>query len=380
MLPRPLTLLIGTGFAAAAIGVTAATTILARTLISIPKNRRPDVAIREVDESSIELATNADTVLPGRYALRLAHDVVPLGEVLEHGASTVRREFSSDARARLGATRRAFFSGWYLSHPSDITNDWDEVPIDTALGVAPAWRMGAETNETWAIHIHGRAVQRGETVRGVGPFLERGISNLLISYRNDGEAPFDDRARYRLGEREWRDVEAAIAFARDHGADNVVLVGWSMGGQIALQTALRSRFRRMIQGVVLESPVVAWDPTLHHQLRALHLPKLFAVTAGALLRSRLASVLTGSDRLDLRVLNVVARADQLRAPILLLHSIDDGFVPATASRELARARPDIVTYVEYRNARHTKLWNINPAAFERSIGAWIDANIANKDR
>jgi hypothetical protein len=58
--------------------------------------------------------------------------------------------------------------------------------------------------------------------------------------------------------------------------------------------------------------------------------------------------------------------------VLLLHSDDDGFVPSTASRALAAARPDIVTFVPFEVARHTKLWNYDRTRWEDAIRNWLD--------
>ena len=58
-------------------------------------------------------------------------------------------------------------------------------------------------------------------------------------------------------------------------------------------------------------------------------------------------------------------------PILILHSDDDGFVPSTASRALAVARPDIVTYEAFEIARHTKLWNYDRARWEGAMRSWL---------
>ncbi|WP_457826784.1 alpha/beta hydrolase family protein, partial [Staphylococcus aureus] len=71
-------------------------------------------------------------------------------------------------------------------------------------------------------------------------FHELGITSLLVSYRNDGEAPRSRTGTYALGATEWRDVDAAIGYARRQGARRVLLMGWSMGGAIVLQTEFSS--------------------------------------------------------------------------------------------------------------------------------------------
>ena len=144
-----------------------------------------------------------------------------------------------------------------------------------------------------------------------------------------------------------------------------------MGGQISLQVARRSRHRRRIAGLVLDSPVVGWRPTLMLQVALVRLPEWLVDTAVGLLGSP-ASVLSGSRRLDFDELDNVLHADALSQPILLLHSADDGYVPPDASRALAEARPDLVEYREWTRARHTKLWNFDRTRYEQQVRDWLD--------
>jgi alpha-beta hydrolase superfamily lysophospholipase len=71
------------------------------------------------------------------------------------------------------------------------------------------------------------------------------------------------------------------------------------------------------------------------------------------------------DRLD-----IVARAAELRHPVLILHSDDDGFVPSSASHAWP-ARPDLVELQSFRTARHTKLWNYDQQRWTDAIGDWL---------
>ena len=63
-------------------------------------------------------------------------------------------------------------------------------------------------------------------------------------------------------------------------------------------------------------------------------------------------------------------------PILLLHSDDDGFVPSTASRALAAARPDIVSYWPWHTARHTRAVELSTAtAGTPTIARWLSSSL-----
>jgi hypothetical protein len=61
--------------------------------------------------------------------------------------------------------------------------------------------------------------------------------------------------------------------------------------------------------------------------------------------------------------------------MLILHSADDGFVPDSASRALAAARSDIVTFVPFTVALHTKLWNYDEARWTGAVREWLDGRV-----
>jgi uncharacterized protein len=203
-------------------------------------------------------------------------------------------------------------------------------------------------------------------------FREAGFTSLVVSYRNDGEAPRSDDFRYALGDREWLDVDAAMRYAVSHGATELVLVGWSMGGATVLQALTRSTFGDRVAGVILESPVVDWIAALDFQVRVRRLPVLVRSFVILLFQKRWGRIFTGlAEPLDVDRLDFVTRARELDRPMLVLHSDDDGFVPSTASRALAVARPDIVTFEAFEIARHTKLWNYDRERWEGAIRAWL---------
>jgi alpha-beta hydrolase superfamily lysophospholipase len=370
---------VGGALAAAALASGALTVAVARAVIVPPSRRTEDVRIRHVDleRGLVTLSATSDSLLPGVYSFWFDQDAghARLGEIVRRDERTVTRrilavEFGDLERARAGR-----FNGWVYLTPDDLGVAYEDVPIATPLGDAPAWLVPADPDRAstrWMIGVHGRAVRRSEVLRAVPVFREAGYDSLVISYRNDGEAPRSADYRYALGDREWIDVEAAMRYALAHGAEEIVLMGWSMGGATALQALTRSMYRDRITGVVLESPVVDWIATLDFQVTLRRLPPVVRYPVLAMFRSRWGGVLTGlAEPLDLDRMDFVRRARELRTPILLLHSDDDGFVPSTASRALAVARPDIVTFVSFEVARHTKLWNYDPARWEGAIRDWL---------
>lgn len=362
----------------------ALTTGLAMLVFSIgrrvvtPKRRVADTEILTVDTGAqtIELARTPDTELPGRYGLFTTgtYGYVKLGAVLSADASRVRRKLLTKVEPGAEIDRAAGFSGWYYSSPAELHLPWEPVLIGSPAGPCPAWLFPAASS-TWVIQVHGRGVTRAECLRAVPVFHAMGLPNLVVSYRNDGEAPRSRGGSYALGASEWRDVDAAIAYALRHGAERVLLMGWSMGGAIALQAAVSSGNRQAIAGLVLESPVVDWRTVLKFQAHESGIRDPLPALAMNALSSPLTARLSGSeDAIPFDRLDMVARADELTVPILLLHSEDDGFVPADASHALADARPDLVTMPHFAVARHTKIWNYDQTGWTAAITDWMSAN------
>ncbi len=371
----------GTGFAVVALGAVAALASaaivvrFARTVVTPPRRRPEDVRILAVGASTITLSATLDSLTPGRYSLWFDRDAghARVGEILTYDTETVTRALLGVDFGDLAGARRGRFSGWFYLHPEDVDVESREVSVVTELGPAPAWLVAAaEPTDRWVIQVHGRAVRRQEALRAIPVFRDAGYTSLLISYRNDGDAPASADGRYTLGDTEWRDVEAAMRYAVEHGARELVLMGWSMGGATVLQALTRSELGSLVRGVVLESPVVDWVTALHYQGVANRVPALLRKAVLQVLSRRWAGAITGLAKpVDLARLDLVARAQELHVPILLLHSVDDGFVPATASEALAALRPDIVTYERFVTARHTKLWNYDERRWTVAIESWL---------
>jgi alpha-beta hydrolase superfamily lysophospholipase len=364
---------------AAAVATAALGVVVARKVIIPPSRREEDVAIRSVDLDAglIVLDSTADSRLRGEYSFWFTRESghARLGEIVATTPTTVTRRILGVDQGDLATAKRGRLTGWFYLTPADLDVPFDDVAIATPLGDAPAWLVppaSGEPGERWAIHVHGRAVRRPETLRAVPIFREAGFTSLVVSYRNDGEAPRSDDFRYALGDREWLDVDAAMRYAVSHGAREIVLVGWSMGGATVLQALTRSVHRDAVIGVILESPVVDWIAALDFQVRVRRLPIFVRTFVVLLFKHPWGRVFTGlAEPLDIDRLDFVARARELDRPLLILHSDDDGFVPSTASRALAVARPDIVSYEAFEVARHTKLWNYDRARWEGAIRAFL---------
>jgi len=364
-----------------------AATMLARQAVTPPVRQKDPIrvhAIRFDDEAetsgAVTLARDVDSETRGEYTMLWNRDRgrARLGETITATVGTVTRRFDGVMGEPLAGARRVRVASAPHLGAADLGLPYEEVRIPTEFGEAPAWWLPAEGGRPgdWVIHVHGRGSMRTETLRTVPIVAERGWSSLVVTYRNDAifpAGPARGDAKYGLGLTEWRDVDAALEWAIARGAERIVLVGWSMGGAVVGQTLLNSPLADRVIAAMLESPAVDWRSVLEFQAGLMRVPARVARLGMRLLGSPLAPLALGvAEPLDLDALDLVARADELEVPLLVLHSLGDTMVPPEGSQRLAQARPDLVRYEEFTTARHTRLWNVDRERWEAIVADWFD--------
>ena len=359
--------------------------------IIVPENAPEELDILHIDgfppNMGIQLPADEETTVPGTYGLYFnqgsGHAVV--GDIVEYDprSRTVSREILSVTRGDIRRAWRGRWTGVVYPDPIAAGVNFEDIEIRSDAGGLPAWLLPTdhpEPHETWAILIHGRASTRAEGLRAAPVLNTLGVPSIAMSYRNDAEVRVETTSRYGLGDTEWIDVDAAIDFAVEHGAKNVVLFGWSMGGAIALQAASRGRNHRFVTSLVLDGPVVDWVNVLDGQAKKNLLPTPIAKLTLEMITQPWARPITGLETpLDLDRMDWVTRAAELDVPVLLIHSDDDEFVPSGPSHALAGVRRDLVTMPSYGKAHHTKEWNIDPVRWEDDVANFLEAKILPKD-
>lgn len=343
----------------------------------------------------VTLAATVETTVDGVYSLRFdagaGHARIGAIRSWSPATSQVVRTVEEVYSGDLSTATKGWWSGTVYPDPAHAGYACEDVEIPIEVGLAPAWVIPADGQVTqegqrprliegpWAIMVHGRGAQRMEGLRAVAVAQELGLTSMLISYRNDREAPSSADRRYGLGFTEWKDVQVAISYAKSRGATQIVLFGWSMGGAICMAAADQSFYRDDIVAMVLTGPVVDWFTLFTHHTANRKLPAAIGRRASGLISSRRGRHLTGlAAPVDLASLDWVTRYRELRTPTLILHSKDDEFVPDTAGRQLSRLSP-LVEFVAFRKARHTKEWNVAPQRWENAVRAWLKPLVSGTD-
>ncbi|WP_022872535.1 alpha/beta hydrolase family protein [Nesterenkonia alba] len=358
----------------------------ARVVVTPVKERVENLEILAVvsgsDGDEVILPATDETVVDGTYGLYFhgGQGFARIGDITSFSPrdGTLARRIEYVTGGDLRTAVRGWWSSVTYQSPADLGLEFDDVLIDLPGGPAPAWHVPPADSTgplarqgIWAIMVHGRGGARTEGLKALGAAQRLGIDSLLISYRNDGEAPPAPDGRYGLGITEWEDVEAAIRYALEQGAEDIVLFGWSMGGAIALQTVDRSPLSARVRGLVLTGPVIDWIDVLAYQARALRIPEPVGRMTRWFISHRAGRRVTGlASPVDLKVLNWISRSEQLRHRTLILHSIDDDVVPYGPSRDLAEMN-ERVTFVPFTRAKHVKEWNHKPERWDEHVEQWM---------
>ena len=240
------------------------------------------------------------------------------------------------------------------------------VPSDgSAGGPAPGSGPAPDAGGAWAVMVHGKDAARTEPLRALGPVHEAGMPALVIGYRGDPGAP-DPDGRHAYGATEWRDLDAAVRWAGEHGARRVVLFGSSMGGAIVASSLEHAGSGGTVGGVevvgvVLDSPALDLGASVAQGADQLGLP------GAAPVAERVASWRygVGFDAVD------YLPGTWLDVPALVFHGTADATVPVALSDELAAAHPDLVREVRVPGAGHVQSWNADPGAYERAEAQFL---------
>lgn len=330
----------------------------------------------EIDRCAVVAAGGDDVTLAGvdvrragRWGLIHAGGYGQVGAVLADTGTAVRRAFTVLAGdAPRADTDASFHAPAWPDDPSTLGRPWEEATYRSTAGALPAWLFpGEREGGTWAVFVHGRAGRRNDAFRFLGPVLGAGLTGLVISYRNDVDSLGLADGRCHLGDDEWEDVEGAVVHALASGARDVVLVGYSMGGAIVSRFLRTSAHADHVRGVILDSPVLRWQPVLWRAAEQAGVPTallpIILPPTLALLRVRAG--------IDLDRLDTMKHSHRMHVPTLIVHGDADERVPIRLSRVLAERQPDVVQLLEVPGAGHVRAWNADPDAVERAVTTYL---------
>jgi uncharacterized protein len=353
-----------------------------------PLGPDPDfgVYVTGLDDNTITITSaeeRGDTTRPGIAGLAWDGGYGHIGPVLTTDGLEVTRDFVildgpapsicsgplTDC-AEVDIETRAF-----AGDPSDVGLGFEEVTYMTPLGEAGAWLIPSGDGSVWAIHAHGWRSSRQEALRSLPIYHETGVTSLVIDYRNDEGAPADPSGLYRFGRTEWEDLEGAVDYASDHGADRIVLVGYSTGAALALAFMEHSDLAESATAMVLDSPNIDMGETVKFEASKRSLPGTAIPVPGSL--TAVAMFLADLRwSIDWDGIDYTERAGEIvTVPTLVFHGVEDDRVPIDVSRRLQIASPGHIRLIEVAEAGHVSSWNVDPDRYRDLLIAFLEDSV-----
>lgn len=261
-------------------------------------------------------------------------------------------------------------TAWNLSKPeklelpvfsANIVPEYDSISFRDINGetTLKGWYfITPESNKT-IILAHGYASNRlpyGEdTVKLIKFFLNEEYNFLTFDFRNSGESEGDTTS---IGYFEKHDLLGAIKYAKLRGADEIILLGFSMGASTSILAAAESQD---VTAVIADSPFADLTMYLNENLSAWNsLPPVF--NKASLLAMKF---LTGVDTKDVSPVNDISNISP--RPVLLIHSKDDQRVSIEHSHLLKKASNNNVELWETSSMSHAGTYKEYPDEYIKRV-------------
>ena len=332
-----------------------------RLLYRRPASKPFRIAVMDISATTITLQRTKNTERPGIFGIEGATGQAILGPILSSDSASVTRQLMQ-SRGNLSAhTKVAWNTTVYGGElRSSLGLAIHEVSVPGTLGEMPAWFVEGKL-DAWAILVHGSSATQEQGLRVFQTLADLDFPILALTYRNDEGAPTNPDRLSHLGDTEWQDLEAGVKYALAHGAQRLLLYGWSMGGTIVQVFLARSSSTSSISAVVLDSPILDWPKSLSLLGQKYSLPSFMTRITERMISMRIGISFDGFDQLT---------QTQSKIPLLLFHGMSDTTAPILVSDTFASTRPTI-TYYRVPEAEHTQCWNANPEKYEAHLRAFL---------
>jgi uncharacterized protein len=176
------------------------------------------------------------------------------------------------------------------------------------------WIPAKDQSASVLLYLHGNGVNIGANAEQASRFHQLGLSVLLIDYRGYGQS----EGRFPSEQQVYQDAGASWRYltqTRQLAPEAIVIYGHSLGGAVAIQLATQYPDAAAL---IVQSSFTSMQEMVNHQ----PLYRIFPINW--LLTQRFDSM---------------QRVPQLQMPVLFIHGLADGKVPAAMSQTLYNASP-----------------------------------------
>jgi dipeptidyl aminopeptidase/acylaminoacyl peptidase len=285
-------------------------------------------------------------------AFLLAVAVVIIGAISLHGSSQLIRRRVPDAS----------------SDPAQYGLTYEEVTFSSRDGLTlRGWFIPALEARGTVIFCHGHAGSMDPDVKYTPAFHKRGYDVLMFDFRGHGRS---EGQHVSMGYYERQDLLGAVDYLRSRGIDRVGVLGFSMGGAVAMATAPHTE---AIRAVVSDGGFARLSDAVTAGVRERGLPGSLASLVGYLITwlmgLRLGCSPSGADPIGW-VDKIAPRA------LFIIQGALDPFVTVEKARELYAAADEPKDIWIVPEAGHRQADRYYPEQYHHRVLAFFDQWLA----
>ncbi|NPA05447.1 MAG: alpha/beta fold hydrolase [Crenarchaeota archaeon] len=251
-------------------------------------------------------------------------------------------------------------------HPGVLGLDYEDFTIQAPDGATlKGWLIDTGSEET-VILLHGFTKSRWDT-KYICPSIlflsEAGFNIVVYDQRGHGESS----GPTTLGAREAEDAEKVAEWARRRLGGTVGVLGFSLGGAVALMLAARGS----VEAAVADSPYIDVMESARRWVERIKGPM------GALLRASFPLIAWIASRrlgIDPSKLNLHHYASRLRRPVLVIAGERDDLVPIESIEKFyAEARRAGARIELWRTPwGHVEHLRMNPRSYAKKVTGFLE--------
>lgn len=255
--------------------------------------------------------------------------------------------------------------------PADLGLEAEEVMFTLSDKTrSPGWVIGGQkASGPTVVIVHGFGDSRYGSLRRVPMVLAHARKVVVFDLPGQG----DSEARHGYGGlREPEDLLVVLGQLEREDAQQVVLLGASMGGGVAIAAAAKAEgeVRENLVGVIAEGPYRHWDEPLHNMFRHKKYPRWPIIPLAGLWLSLTSKGFKDFDR--------AGYAAKMACPLLVMHGTEDTLCPITAARQIAEAAP-VGEFIEIEGGGHNDLLCEHEQAYRDAVGDFLK-RLCTRDR
>ena len=259
---------------------------------------------------------------------------------------------------------------WLTPEQAGLTAE--EATMSTAEGEFPAWKVPVPGSDKWAILTHGRSGGRPDMLRMARPLNAAGYNLLLITYPGDDEARPAQDGIWHFGITEWDEIEAAVQYALDQGAQTLVMGAVSLGGAVTDGFLAHSTLADEVDGVILDAPLSSLEDVIDANADARTIPGVGWPIPESLEN---AAMLIAGLRfgVDYDAIDYTDMAGLIDVPLLTFQTSEDQTIPkAVNDRFMNEGSGKGGKYIVVPGAGHVLSWNVDPTAYEQLVTQFVE--------